>query len=124
MVSYNITNVGSGYTSAPTVTVAPPTSKSSFSLDLTSSRTIPLTSSGSVTLIAGQNISMGGNVIRTNGGSININSPVKLTQDSYLTTGNIKADVTFASTIDENFDLTVKTFGSLNFKGNVGSATP
>ena len=121
VVSYNITNPGSGYTSAPTVTVAPPTSKSSFSLDLTTSTPIALTSSGSVTLIAGQNISMGGNVVRTNGGSININSPVNLIRDSYFTTGNIKADVTFSSSIDENFDLTVKSFGSLNFQGNVGS---
>jgi hypothetical protein len=124
VVSYNITNPGSGYTSAPTVTVAPPTARSSFSLDLTNSRTIPLTSSGSVTLIAGQNISMGGNVIRTNGGSISINSPVNLIGDSYLTTGNNKADVNFASTIDENFDLTVNSLGSLNLNGNVGSAAP
>ncbi|MEI7852465.1 MAG: VCBS repeat-containing protein [Planctomycetota bacterium] len=124
VVSYIITNPGSGYTSTPTVTVAPPTSKSSFSLDLTSSRTSPLTSSGSVTLIAAQNISMGGNVVRTNGGSININAPVNLIGDTYLTTGNIKADVTFASTIDENFDLTVNSLGSLNFQGNVGSTAP
>jgi fibronectin-binding autotransporter adhesin len=124
VISYSITNPGSGYTSTPTVTVAPPTSKSSFSLDLTSSRTIPLTSSGSVTLNAAQNISMGGNVVRTNGGSININSPVNLIGDTYLTTGNIKADVTFASNIDENFDLTVNSLGNLNFQGNIGSATP
>ena len=118
VVNYNITNPGSGYTSVPTVNVAPPTSLSTFSLDLASTNLLP---SGSVTLLAGQNISMGGNVVRTNGGSITFASAVNLTKDSYLTTGNNKADVTFSSTIDENFDLTIKSFGSLNFQGNVGS---
>jgi fibronectin-binding autotransporter adhesin len=122
VVGYTITNPGSGYTSSPTVTIAPPTTSSGFSLDLATSNTSDLTPSGSVTLLAGFNISMGGNVVRTNGGYINIESPVKLIQDSFLTTGNIKADVTFASTIDENFDLTLKSFGSLNFQGNIGSS--
>ena len=98
---------------------SPPTSLSTFSLDLASTNLLP---SGSVTLIAGQNINMGGNVVRTNGGSITFGSAVNLTKDSYLTTGNNKADVTFLSTIDENFDLTVKSFGSLNFQGNIGSS--
>ena len=123
VVSYTITNPGSGYTSTPTVTIAPPTTLSGFSLDLATSNPSDLTPSGSVTLLAGFNISMGGNVIRTNGGSINIDSPVILIQDSFLTTGNNKADVTFASTIDGNFDLTVKSFGSLNFQGNIGSSS-
>lgn len=122
VIGYNITNPGSGYTSTPSVTVAPPTSISSFSLDLTTANPADLTSSGSVTLLAGQTISMGGNVARTNGGAINIGSAVNLTRDSYLTTGNNKADVTFASTIDGNFDLAVNSFGSLNFQGNIGSS--
>ena len=121
VVSYTITNPGSGYTSTPTATIAPPTTLAGFSLDLATSNPSDLTSSGSVTLLAGFNVSMGGNVVRTNGGSINIDSPVNLIQDSFLTTGNNKADVTFASTIDENFDLTIKSFGSLNFQGNIGS---
>ena len=56
VINYNITNPGSGYTSVPTVTVAPPTSLSTFSLDLASTNLLP---SGSVTLLAGQNITMG-----------------------------------------------------------------
>lgn len=118
VVDYIISNGGSGYTTVPTVTIAPPTALSTFSLDLASTNLLP---SGSVTLLAGQNIDMGGNVVRTNGGSIIFGSAVNLTKDSYLTTGNNKADVTFLSTLDENFDLTVKSFGSLNFQGNIGS---
>jgi len=126
VVRYIISNGGSGYTTVPTVTIAPPTALSTFSLDLATSNlatsnNIDLTPSGSVTLIAGLNINMGGNVVRTNGGSITFASAVNLTKDSYLTTGNFKADVNFSSTIDENFDLTVKSFGSLNFQGNIGS---
>ena len=124
VTSYTQVSGGTGYTSAPTVTVAPPTSLSSFSLELTPSDTTTLNPSGSVTLIAGLNIRMGGNVVRTNGGAISFVSAVNLTKDTYLTTGNIKADVNFASTIDETFDLTVNSFGSLNFQGNVGSNAP
>lgn len=80
-------------------------------------------SSGSINLIAGNSINISGDALKTNGGAINLNSAVNLTGATNIFTGINKADVTFASTLDGTFDLTVNSAGSLNFQGNVGALT-
>ena len=81
-------------------------------------------SSGSINLIAGQAINISGDALKSNGGAINLSSAAILTGATNIFTGINKADVTFASTLDGTFDLTVNSTGSLNFQGNVGATTP
>ena len=81
-------------------------------------------SSGSINLIAGQAINISGDALKSNGGAINLSSAAILTEVTNIFTGINKADVTFASTLDGTFDLTVNSTGSLNFQGNVGATTP
>ena len=78
-------------------------------------------SSGSINLIAGQFINISGDALKSNGGAINLNSATNLTSATNIFTGINKGDVTFASTLDGTFDLTVNSTGSLNFQGNVGA---
>jgi hypothetical protein len=78
-------------------------------------------SSGSINLIAGQFINISGDALKSNGGAINLNSATNLTGTTNIFTGINKGDVTFASTLDGTFDLTVNSTGSLNFQGNVGA---
>lgn len=80
-------------------------------------------SSGSINLIAGQFINISGDALKSNGGAINLSSAAILTGATNIFTGVNKADVTFASTLNGSFDLTVNSTGSLNFQGNVGPAT-
>ena len=79
-------------------------------------------SSGSINLIAGQFINISGDALKSNGGAINLSSAAILTGATNIFTGVNKADVTFASTLNGSFDLTVNSTGSLNFQGNVGPA--
>ena len=81
-------------------------------------------SSGSINLIAGQFINISGDALKSNGGAINLNTAAILTGATNIFTGINKSDVTFASTLDGTFDVTVNSTGSLNFQGNVGALTP
>jgi hypothetical protein len=81
-------------------------------------------SSGSISLIAGNSINISGDALKTNGGAINLSTVTNLTGTTNIFTGINKANVTFASTLNGTFDLTVNSTGSLNFQGNVGATTP
>ena len=83
-----------------------------------------VTTSGSVTFLAGQSINIEGKVVSTNGGLVNFLSPVNLNDLTEITTGGSTADITFSSTVDGNADLTVDSFGILTFNGLVGSQIP
>ena len=80
-------------------------------------------SSGSINLIAGQFINISGDALKSNGGAINLSSATNLTGATNIFTGINKGDVTFASTLDGSFDLSVNSTGSLNFQGNIGATT-
>ena len=76
--------------------------------------------SGSVTILAGGSINLGGDAIKTNGGAINLSSAVNLQNATNIFTGTNKANVTFSSTVNGTQDLTVNSGGILNFNSSIG----
>ena len=77
----------------------------------------------SYTATAGSSITLNGNVTSTATGTIAFNSPTIVGANSTVTTTN--SNVTFASTLDGNKNLTVSTgSGTKTFTGTVGAVTP
>lgn len=94
-----------------------------YNLETATTNPGDLNPSGNINLLAGSAINIGGDVLKSNGGAINLNTATNLTGATSIFTGTNKGNVTFVSTLDGAFDLTVNSIGSLNFQGNVGNNT-
>ena len=62
--------------------------------------------------------------VQTSAGNILVNNPVTLTGSATVTNTASAGNVTFASTIDGGFGLTVNDSGTTTFTGAVGATTP